>query len=171
MTERTRQWLKAHSLRLLALRDTPNAIAGGLAIGFFLGFTPLFGVKTLLAIGTAWLTRCNVLAAVIAVTLHDLALPFMPVLLRWEYQVGYWLLSDPHQWPPALRDIKLRPHELLSWTTFLSVGGPVLLGSLVIGLPVSVGAFVFARSAIIRHRLQHPPPPGETPPPASRPDV
>src|ERR1044071_4671354 len=94
-----RRWLKDHSLKLLAIRDTPNAIAGGVAIGIFFGFTPLLGLKTLLSIFFAWLTRSNIIAAVIAVTLHDVALPFMPVLFRWEYDIGYWILSDPHQWP------------------------------------------------------------------------
>jgi len=45
-----RRWLHEHSLKLLAIRDTPEAIAGGVAIGIFFGFTPLFGLKTLLAI-------------------------------------------------------------------------------------------------------------------------
>src|SRR5881409_2973801 len=88
-----RKWFNEHSLKLLAIRDTPNAIAGGVAIGIFFGFTPLVGLKTLLSIFVAWLTRCNILAAAIAVTLHDVALPFMPVLFRWEYNIGYWLLS------------------------------------------------------------------------------
>ena len=46
-----RDWFKRHSLKLLAIRDTPNAIAGGIAIGFFFGFTPFIGLKTLLALG------------------------------------------------------------------------------------------------------------------------
>src|ERR1041385_2007508 len=100
-----KRWFKEHSLKLLAIRDTPEAIAGGVAIGIFFGFTPLFGLKTLSAIFFAWLTRSNILAAVIAGTLHDLVLPFMPVIYRFEYQVGFWLLSQPHQWPPALRHI------------------------------------------------------------------
>src|SRR5206468_1791236 len=58
-----RPWLREHSLKLLAIRDTPNAIAGGVAIGIFFGFTPLVGLKTLLSIFFAWLTRCNIVAA------------------------------------------------------------------------------------------------------------
>ena len=86
-----RRWFRKHSLRLLAIRDTPEAIAGGVALGLFFGFSPLFGFKTLLAILFAWLTGSNILAAVIAVTMHDILLPFMPVIYRWEYDMGYWL--------------------------------------------------------------------------------
>jgi len=61
-----KHWLHQHSLKLLALRDTPNAIAGGVAIGVFFGFIPVVGLKTLCAMFVAWLTRSNILAAVIA---------------------------------------------------------------------------------------------------------
>src|SRR2546421_5897230 len=98
-----RRWLHEHSLKLLAIRDTPEAIAGGVAIGIFFGFMPLFGLKTLLAILCAWLTRSNILAAVLAGTLHDVILPFMPVIYWWEYKMGYWLIY--HQWPESIRRI------------------------------------------------------------------
>jgi len=56
-----KRWLHEHSLKLLAIRDTPEAIAGGVAIGLFFGFTPLFGLKTVCAIFFAWLTRSNII--------------------------------------------------------------------------------------------------------------
>src|SRR5436305_7338452 len=102
-----RRWLHEHSLKLLAIRDTPVAIAGGVAIGIFFGFTPLFGLKTLSAMFFAWLTRSNILAAVIAGTLHDVILPFMPVIYLVEYKMGFWLLNQ--EWPPAVK-LNLGPH-------------------------------------------------------------
>src|ERR1044071_5504843 len=104
-----KRWFRGHSLKLLAIRDTPEAIAGGIAIGIFFGFTPLFGLKTVLAIFFAWLTRCNILAAVLAGTLHDLILPIMPFIFIWEYKVGYWVLN--HEWPHSIRRLNLAmPH-------------------------------------------------------------
>jgi uncharacterized protein (DUF2062 family) len=38
-------YLKGLAAKLVTLRDTPHAIAGGVAIGVFIGFTPLFGSK------------------------------------------------------------------------------------------------------------------------------
>src|SRR5260221_14367008 len=96
------RWLHQHSLKLLAIRDTPEAIAGGIAIGIFFGFTPLFGMKTQSAIFFALLTGSKILAAVIAGALHDVIFPFMPIIYRWEYSLGYWVLSNPHHWPPPL---------------------------------------------------------------------
>ena len=67
-------------MTLMAIADTPHSVALGSAIGIFFGFTPLWSLKTLLSIATAWLFRCNKIAAAIAVTLHDIILPFMPAI-------------------------------------------------------------------------------------------
>jgi uncharacterized protein len=149
-----RRWLHEHSLKLLAIRDTPQAIAGGVAIGIFFGFTPVVGLKTLSAIFFAWLTRSNIIAAVLAGTLHDIILPFMPVIYAYEYKVGAWLLSHPHRWPEVLKKMSWDPHAWLSWTTFLTVGKPMLVGSLVCASPVSLASFVVARIIVERHQLK-----------------
>jgi uncharacterized protein (DUF2062 family) len=78
------QWLALQCNTLKGLENSPPAVAVGVAAGIFLGFTPLVGLKTLLAIGVAWLLHGNRLAAALAVSLHDIVLPLMPVLLRWE---------------------------------------------------------------------------------------
>jgi uncharacterized protein len=149
-------WLRKHSLRLLAIADTPEAIAGGVAIGIFFGFTPLFGLKTLLSMFFAWLTGCNLLAAAIAVTLHDVALPFMPAIYRWEYDIGYWLLSKPHEWPVALRHVQWDVHAWRSWTTYLTVARPLLLGSLIFAIPLAALSFFGTKAFIERYRRKHP---------------
>jgi uncharacterized protein len=146
-------WLRRHSLKLLAIKDTPQAIAGGIAIGIFFGFTPLFGLKTLSAILLAWLTGSNILAAVLAGALHDVVLPFMPAIYWWEYQVGYFLLSHPHRLPPFGR-LGLSPHAWRSWTTFLTVGKPMLLGSILCGAPVAIVSFFISRRIVARHQLK-----------------
>jgi uncharacterized protein (DUF2062 family) len=128
----------------MELRDSPHAIAGGVAIGIFFGFTPLFGLKTLLALGTAWVTRTSKLAAVIVVSLHDLLTPIAPVLLRVEYDIGYWLLSHPHHLPPKLGEHHLHFGELMKWTTFFNIGLPMLIGSLFIAAPCAAVGYAAA---------------------------
>ena len=88
----------------------------GVAVGVFFGFLPLVGLKTLLALGVTHLLRGNLLAAAIAVSLHDLLLPVAPLWLRWEYDLGYWLLSHPHDLPPHLRLHNLHPSDWLRWS-------------------------------------------------------
>ena len=162
-----RHWFQEHSLRLLAIRDTPEAIAGGVAIGIFLGFTPLFGLKTLGAVLLAWLTRSNIIAAVLAGAMHDLLLPFMPVVYRWEYDLGFWLISNPHRWPVHWSRSTLRMTEWRDWTKFLTVGKPLLLGSLLCGAPVAAVSFFITRIIVSRHqrkrRAPAPAPAGQSP--------
>jgi len=158
-----RRWLHEHSLRLLAIRDTPQAIAGGVAIGVFFGFTPLIGLKTTLTILFAWLTRSNILAAVIAGAAHDVAFFLMPVLYIWEYSVGYWLLSQPHHWPTSLPTIKWEGISLHNWVVFLcGVGKPLLVGGIVCPAPLAPISFVLTKRLVARHRLRkHPQAPPE----------
>ncbi len=150
-----RGWLHRHSLKLLAIRDTPEAIAGGVAIGIFFGFTPLFGLRALSAIFVAWLTGSNILAAVIAGTLHDIILPFMPVIYRWEYDVGYWLLEQPHRLPPHMTWPHAEGYSWRMWTAvFGSVGKRLLLGGCVCALPFAVLSYFITLRIMVRHQLK-----------------
>jgi uncharacterized protein (DUF2062 family) len=139
--------------KLISLKDSPHAIAGGVAIGVFVGFTPLWGVKTLLCLGLAYLLRCNPIAAVIAVSLHDVLTPFAPVFMRWQYDLGYWLLSHPHHMPPKLEVLHthIHPAEMLKWTTFFHVGLPLLVGSLLFSAPSAAVAY-FLSLTVLRRR-------------------
>ena len=153
-----RRWLREHSLKVLAIRDTPQAIAGGVGIGIFFGFMPLFGLKTLLAIFFAWLTRSNILAAVLASALHDVALPLMPLVYGFEYGVGYFLLSHPHHWPSVTK-APWTGHHFQGWMSILSIGKYLLLGSVVCAAPVAVIAYSIAKPMVVRYHRNHPRPP------------
>lgn len=141
----------AHRSTLLAIDDTPHSIALGLAIGIFFGFVPLFGMKTLLSIGVAWLCKSNKIAAAISVTLHDLLLPFMPAIYFWEYRAGMWALSRPRHSSMSFHHLPVR--ELMNWTTFLTVGQPLLVGSVLLALPAAFVFYFFAKGLIKRTRM------------------
>jgi uncharacterized protein (DUF2062 family) len=138
--------------RLISLHDPPHAIAGGAAIGMFFGFTPLFGLKTVLALTCAWIVRCSPVSAVIAVTLHDILLPLSPILLTLEYDVGYYLLR--HQMPPKLEFRHAKLADMLQWTTFLSFGRPLLLGALVFAIPISIITHFLTLFCVKKYRLR-----------------
>ena len=131
--------------QLAAMEGERDAVARGFALGVALGFTPLWGLKTLLALLIAPWVRGKRMAAVIGTTLHDVALPFAPAVLRFEYDVGYWILQRPHRWPAALDLHQLHPHGWLSWTTFFATVPPLLVGSVVIALPGALVAYAIVR--------------------------
>ena len=139
------RWLGKQLARIRDLKDDPRKIALGIGIGTFIGFFPPLGFKTLLAMGSTRLLKGNVIAAAIAVTLHDLLLPIAPALLIWEFHTGHWLMGSsgsptfaaglPHG------DIKVWLH----WSTLMRLETPLLLGSLVIGAPFGIASYYICR--------------------------
>jgi uncharacterized protein len=147
------KWLTGKIQQLLSLKDTSHSIAVGLSVGMFFGLVPLWGIKTLLAIGVTRLLRGNVVAAAIAATLHDILLPVIPLLLRWEYEIGYWLLSHPHELPPRLHlTAHQSPTMWFHWSTFLTIGRPLLIGSLVVAAPVAIVTYYVALAIVKRSK-------------------
>lgn len=154
-------YLKDKWRQLHEIRAEPEAVAGGVAIGTFMGFTPFVGFKTVIALLAAWLTRCSKLAAVIAVTLHDVLLPVAPVFIWVEYKLGNFILRTPH--PPKIKGhsaIEL-PHNwttlydwrsLFDWHFFWTYAYPVLIGSIAIALPVSVLSYYITHYVLVKMR-------------------
>src|SRR5204863_6337000 len=145
---RLKRWMRAHHLTLMTLPDTPHSIALGSAIGIFFGFTPLFGLKTLLSILGTWLCKGNKMAAFISVTLHDIMLPFWPAIFLWEYRMGMWVLYGRVPQRPGFRHVSLV--DYMEWTTFLTVGRPLLVGSLFFALPAAIVVYFGLRGVLIR---------------------
>ena len=132
--KKIRNWLKGEITKLVELPDRPHSVAMGTACGIGIGFTPLYGVKTLLALGAAFLFRGNRLAAVLVVNLHDILLPFMPIVFYGQYKLGNLMMGRFHHQSEMVKVTWANWHEIFSWTIFFNDGLPLLLGSLVFGL-------------------------------------
>jgi uncharacterized protein (DUF2062 family) len=124
--------------QLLDAKDAPHSVAGGTSIGVFFGFLPIFGLKTLGAMGVSILTRCSVIASVIGVSLHDIFLPLWPLILRYQYQIGFWVLSNPHHFAPKLSRADFKLSEIFQWDSFVDIGLPLVLGGIILALPFSL---------------------------------
>jgi uncharacterized protein (TIGR03546 family) len=136
--------------RLVSLHDPPHSIAGGVAIGMFFGFSPLFGLKTVLALVVAWLVRCSPVSAVIAVTLHDIMLPLYPILLTLEYDVGFYVIH--HNFPQRFSMHHMKSTDIFQWITFFRIGWPLLLGSVIFAVPTSIISYFLALECIKKYR-------------------
>ena len=148
------RYLKDHYRKLHEIRDAPHAVAGGAAIGMFWGFTPLTGLKTLLSLVFAWAFRCSKLSAVIAVTFHDVLTPVWPIVLRWEYDLGFWILSNPHRFPHRLKISDLNWADWFRLKT-LELLWPTFLGSLVIAIPTSALSYILVKWSIEKYQKRH----------------
>ena len=152
-----KRWMRAHHMTLMTLPDTPHAIALGSAIGMFFGFSPLIGLKTILALLIAWAFKGNKTAAVITVQLHDLLLPLMPAMFFWQYRLGMWAMYHRLPQRPGFRRVAL--WDFMEWTTFLTVGRPILVGSLFFAVPAGLLVYFGFRALLIRSRAREKTPP------------
>lgn len=149
---RIKGWWMAHHHRLMSIEDSAHAIALGVAVGIFFGFTPLWSVKTLLSIFVAWLLNSNKIAAAISVTLHDVILPFMPAIYWWEYKLGYYVLNGTS--PGKVRFAHIAMRDYLHWNVFVRVIWPTLVGSIIIALPIAGAIYFLTRSLVLRTRAR-----------------
>lgn len=120
---------KLNVIRLARIQSEPDAIARGMALGLFIGFTPTFGVQMALALLFALLLRQNKISTLIGVWITN---PLTaPIIYGLEYKVGRMLLGLP--------PLKI---ERFDWQTAqalgMQVGAPLLLGCLVLGIPCSI---------------------------------
>ena len=150
-------FLRRHWHALVQLHDTPHAIAGGVAIGVFMGFFPPLGFKVISAILIAWAFRCSRVAAAVSVNWHDICWfipPLFALLLRVEYGIGIWLLYSPHHWPEKIRAEQLRPEEWFHVKELFNIIGPTLVGSAVLALPFAVAVFFLTLRIVSRHQAK-----------------
>jgi uncharacterized protein len=153
-----RAWLA----KLLTIRDTPEALARGLAVGWFFGVSILWGLQIALAVGVCFLVRGNKVVGAL-MTLVSNPLTSVP-LYSLCYLVGRLLVGDA--------GVPLDFGAMQSWDALWAAGPTFLIAMLVgttaVGL---VGAvvlyFTSARlfAALGRwHARRHPPAAPPAPP-------
>lgn len=129
-----------------------RSVAGGLGLGVFVAFIPV-PAQMLISAFFSFLFRVNLPLAVAAVWITN---PLtMPVIFFASYKFGNWLfyLFDIGEW--------LESDETGDWllSQLGTFGGPLLLGSLVLGLILGLATYIVIRLAwrwhlvsILRHR-------------------
>jgi len=136
---RIREWLLAHPRisRLLerggCLHVDEFALARGVAVGLFVGFTPTVGIQTFMILAGSLAFRANFIAAFIVSNVSN---PFTMAPLYYGFnRLGDWLLR---QLPVTPRTVFDSSNEVARETLAM------VLGSLVIAIPAAaLGYFMF----------------------------
>ena len=155
----TRWWTSPRRLirSLLALDDTPHAIALGTAIGMFVGMTPTVGLQMFLVIGIAAATRplfhFNRVAGLITVYISN-PLTIVPLYAAFYY-VGTMLVDAPMT--PAQFQLQFEAALDRSWIDplrfiFTEVAWPMLAGSLLIATVTAVPTYPIVRRLVVARR-------------------
>lgn len=127
-----KRWLRYICLKIKRMKDNPQKLARGLALGVFLNFLPTFGTGIFIALVIARFIRANVFLACSAALATKWCIP---VLYTLNLKVGQMLLGMPSETLATLW------HKIyaLDLSGILALGKPFIIGSL---LNSVVGAYV-----------------------------
>jgi len=124
-------------------------VAGGFAIGVFIGFSPWHGFHLVLAAALAALFRKNVAAGLLG------AMVFNPLtsllILTAEFKLGRIMTGSPPIEFPAHVTYDLEVLHAL-WRLGEEVFYPVLFGSLVLGAAAAVAGYFLVRRFLAAYR-------------------
>ncbi len=132
-------------LRLRRLPGNPRQIAGGMAVGVFIGVTPTIPFHMISALIVAHLLRLSRVAALMGCWVSN---PLtIPAFYYFSFVIGRRLLYPDHALSlPSTFD--LRELLLLGWEVNLALQ----LGGLILALPPGVAAYFLTLWAIRRYR-------------------
>ncbi len=132
--------------RALRSRASPREIAGGLALGLVITFTPTLGFQIPLAISLSTLFRVNPLAAFAGIQItNPLTAPFVYTV---TYRVGTWLLGQRD------RAFEWRGLDAMD---LVRAGAALWVGGLALGGAFAVLGYFGALWLLTRWRMRHVP--------------
>jgi len=165
--------------RILHVEDSASSIAGGVAVGLFVGFTPLLGLHMLLALAAAAILRVNKAVAVLCVWISNpfTLLPiYVPAYIIGRALLGWFRPASAVVQAEQIHDVLssvfspvnmfTRFHTAAFWkemaSVFAKVGLEITIGGFVLGaLAAAIGYFTsltLIRAYRIKkglHRFRH----------------
>ena len=153
MAARTKLTQSRWYRRFIKLQASPHAIAGGMALGVFIGMSPFFGLHVITAVGLAALLKWSKISALIGVQITNaLTAPLI-------YPVNYWIgsklagFSGETAWPSEF--------SLTEFMQFLRQSNQIILDMVVGGsvrsLPLALVGYVATLRLVQAYRRKHPP--------------
>jgi uncharacterized protein (DUF2062 family) len=142
---RWKRSLRLLYLRLMRLKGQPEEVAGGMAIGVFVGMTPTVPLHTVLAVAIAFLMKKSKLAAAVGVWIAN---PLILPLIYWlDYKVGRLITGKN---PPsfAVSDFALSRLVGLGW----EISYPMFIGGLVTGALFGIPSYFITKRVVILYR-------------------
>lgn len=165
---RSRPLLRFVKFRILHIDDSPQRMARGIAIGFFVAYLPVLGLHMLLALVIAGLLRANKALAVMAVWICN---PFTLAMIYYPcYRLGHMVLPlvrKSNQIPPdQIHSLLIQTFSLNYMLTnlfsfeywkrvgsvFTQIGLETFIGGIILGAIVAKIGYWIAYYFIIGYR-------------------
>ena len=129
-----RRVLRYHWLKFRRLQEDPRKIAGGMALGVFIGITPTIPFHTVAVLSLAALLRVSPVTAFIGIQIGN---PLtIPAIYLASYKVGQFLLyrGKPLVFPDTF--------SFKAWIAVLWQGGVALqVGGVILAIPPAIVAY------------------------------
>lgn len=129
---------------VLTVKDTPHALALGIAVGLWVSLTPTVGIQMTVVFILGTLIKANRIAGV-AMTWISNPATFLPMYYGY-YRVGILITGED---PISFGALKTNVSEYQGWDLvvyfFEFVGKPMWIGSLLIATIISVPAYPLCR--------------------------
>jgi uncharacterized protein (DUF2062 family) len=136
--------------QVLHLRESPQRTALAFAIGVFIGFSPAYGLHTVMVLFCAWALRLNLLALMVGAFLNN---PWTVVpILGATYWVGALLLGRPDSPSFDWHDLSFGA----IYEQVMPYAMPFFLGGCVLSLIGAALAYPLAYYFVARYRQSHP---------------
>ena len=133
--------LKDYIIRFSSKGLSTNEIAFGIALGNFVGFIPVIGTHTIVAIGLAYLLRLNTLIVLLGTQISNpISYPFQLFITA---EIGSVILYGSFLEIKFSKDIGYYLDHFV-W--------PIVLGSVVLGTIISALSFFLVRGFLKRRR-------------------
>ena len=160
--------------KVLRLDDTPHRIALGVAIGFFVTWTPTIGIQMILVVALATLLKANKRVGVPFVWISN------PLTILWIYRPNYFIGSQllggrytPSAFWAAVQNARTAQANLpdpQGWLDHVSHWGqviwqwmqalwpifpPLWLGSIIVALLMGFITYIATYYAVVAYRKRH----------------
>jgi uncharacterized protein (DUF2062 family) len=140
-----RRVLRYHWLKFLRLQEDPRKLAGGMALGVFVGVTPTIPFHTVLALSLAALLRVSPVTAFIGIQFGN-PVTMGPIYIA-AYKIGQFLLyrGQPLVFPETF--------SFKAWLNVLWQGGLALqVGGVILAVPPAIVAYFLTLWIVQRYR-------------------
>jgi uncharacterized protein (DUF2062 family) len=163
----SRRHFRERVTSVLHLDEEPSHLALSMAVGVFIGLTPLYGLHTLIALAAAYVFRLNKAATITGAWLN---LPwFAPFIYGFCFKLGESLLSGDFTWfsfgelaEVAGSYLRATPREhadyfwQLLWDMLFVASMPLFVGTTVVGLVAGIVTYFVTLEAVREvRRLGH----------------
>jgi len=140
-----RRQLKLYYLKIVRLRETPEEISRGMALGLFIGMTPTMGFQMPIALAASTIFKENKIASVLGVWITN---PLTaPAIYFFNYKIGALVMGKDAAFPAST-----------GLETLVSMGAdivlPLWLGGFIVGTIVGVAGYFGTLRAVRVYRAK-----------------